>query len=176
MLLVPCCDVRYDFRIKTMFGSSLTPVVSKKWGLMSYLRWLCLFVYSNVQHILCCVFVLFVFVLCTICCQFLRIVNFWMLHFILNQTVIANIMFHYLHASRKHLRILSEKKWFNNRKCENWKCNEYLIPLSYSFIWINIVFEVPDISATLIVYCCRFLPFAPHEPGTSKAWSWHQQK
>jgi hypothetical protein len=30
------------------------------WGLMSYLRYLCLFAYSGVQHILCCVFGLFV--------------------------------------------------------------------------------------------------------------------
>ena len=30
---------------------------------MSYLRYLCLFVYSGVQHVLCCVFVLFFFVL-----------------------------------------------------------------------------------------------------------------
>jgi hypothetical protein len=30
---------------------------------MSYLRYLCLFVYSGVQHILCCVFALCVFVL-----------------------------------------------------------------------------------------------------------------
>jgi hypothetical protein len=30
---------------------------------MSYLRYLCLFTYSGVQHILCCVFVLLVFVL-----------------------------------------------------------------------------------------------------------------
>jgi len=30
---------------------------------MSYLRYSCLFAYSGVQHILCCVFVLFVFVL-----------------------------------------------------------------------------------------------------------------
>jgi len=30
---------------------------------MSYLRYLCLFVYSGVQHILCCVFVLFFYVL-----------------------------------------------------------------------------------------------------------------
>jgi len=28
--LVPCCDVRYDFSIKTMFGSSLPPVVCRK--------------------------------------------------------------------------------------------------------------------------------------------------
>ena len=40
---------------------------------MSYLRYLCLFANSGVQHILCCVFGLFVFVLC---CQFLWIVHF----------------------------------------------------------------------------------------------------
>ena len=34
---------------------------------MSYLRDLCLLVHSGVQHILCCVFVLFFFVLCTLC-------------------------------------------------------------------------------------------------------------
>jgi hypothetical protein len=31
-------------------------------GLISYLRYLCLFAYSDIQHILCCVFVLFSFV------------------------------------------------------------------------------------------------------------------
>ena len=46
--------------------------------LMSYLRYLCLFAYSGVQHILCCVFALFLFVLCTLCCQFLWIVRFWL--------------------------------------------------------------------------------------------------
>ena len=48
-------------------------------GLMSCLRYWCLFVYSGVHHILRCVFVLFVFVLCTPCCQFLWIVQFWLL-------------------------------------------------------------------------------------------------
>jgi hypothetical protein len=43
-------------------------------GIMSYLRYLCLFAYSGVKHILC--FVLFFFVLCTLCCQFLWIVHF----------------------------------------------------------------------------------------------------
>jgi len=33
---------------------------------MSYLRYLCLFVNSGVPHILCCVFILFFFVLCTL--------------------------------------------------------------------------------------------------------------
>jgi len=38
---------------------------------MSYLRYLYLNVHSGVQHILYCVFVLFFFVWCTLCCQFL---------------------------------------------------------------------------------------------------------
>jgi hypothetical protein len=42
---------------------------------MSYLRYLCLFAHSGVQHILRCVFVLFVFVLCTLCYQFLWIMS-----------------------------------------------------------------------------------------------------
>jgi len=36
-------------------------------GLKSYLRYLCLLTHSGVQHILCCVFRYFVFVLCTLC-------------------------------------------------------------------------------------------------------------
>ena len=35
-------------------------------GLMFYLSYLCLFAHSGVQHILCSVFVLFVFVLCLV--------------------------------------------------------------------------------------------------------------
>ena len=46
--------------------------------LMFYLRWLCLFAHSGDQHILCCVFVLFFFVLCTLCCQFLWIAHVWL--------------------------------------------------------------------------------------------------
>ena len=75
-------------------------------GIMSYLRYLCLFTYNGVQHIFCCVFwfcfvclrlvscvwwcptyiVLWFFfaflssscVLCTQCCQFFWIVNSWL--------------------------------------------------------------------------------------------------
>jgi hypothetical protein len=54
-----CCDVRYDFRMEAMFGSSLPPVVCR--GLLSYLRYLCLFACDGVQHILCCVFLHLVF-------------------------------------------------------------------------------------------------------------------
>ena len=42
-----CGDVRYDFCIETVFGSSLPPIVCR--GLMSYLR---LLAHSGVQHIL----------------------------------------------------------------------------------------------------------------------------
>jgi len=45
---------------------------------MPYLGYLCLFFYSGVQHILRCVFVLFFFVLGTLYCQFLWIVQFWL--------------------------------------------------------------------------------------------------
>ena len=43
-------------------------------GLMSYLCYSCLFTYSGVLHILCCVFVCFFFILCNLCWQFLCIV------------------------------------------------------------------------------------------------------
>jgi hypothetical protein len=45
-------------------------------GLMSYLHYLWSFMNSGVQHILCCVFALFFFVLCTLCSQFLWIALF----------------------------------------------------------------------------------------------------
>ena len=63
--------VRYDFRIKTMFGSFLPPVVCRRAHDLFTL--LCLLAHSGVQHILGCVFALFFFVLYTICCQFLWI-------------------------------------------------------------------------------------------------------
>jgi hypothetical protein len=43
---------------------------------MSYWRYLCLFAYSGLPLILCCVFALSVFVLCIVSCQFLWIVHF----------------------------------------------------------------------------------------------------
>ena len=44
-----------------MLDSSLPPVVCM--GFMSFLRYVCVFAQSGVQHILCCVF-LFLFALC----------------------------------------------------------------------------------------------------------------
>ena len=58
-----------------MFDSSLVPVV-----IMPYLRYVCLFPYNGVQHILRCVFVCMSSScgFCTQCCQFL-----WIVHFLL---------------------------------------------------------------------------------------------
>ena len=59
--IVPCCDVRYDFHIKTIFGSSLLPVICRMDHVLFTLFVLALRIVA--QHILCCVFVLFLFVL-----------------------------------------------------------------------------------------------------------------
>ena len=59
-VLVPCCDVHYELRVRTMIGSSLPPVVCRKNHALCTL-FVCVS-YNGV--ILCCVFVLSVFVLC----------------------------------------------------------------------------------------------------------------
>ena len=59
-----------------MLGSSLPSVVCMRTHVL--LRYLCLFSYAGVQHTFCCVFVLFFFALCTLCCHFLWIVHFWL--------------------------------------------------------------------------------------------------
>jgi hypothetical protein len=66
MIWILCCDVHCDFRIQTIFSSSLHPVVCRRAHAL-----FALFVFvahSGVQHILCCVFAVFVLVLCIICC------------------------------------------------------------------------------------------------------------
>jgi type IV secretory pathway TrbL component len=61
--LVPCCDVRYEFRIKTMFGSSLCPVVCRRAHVL-----LC-FVYVYVYWCpsFCCCSSVWLSVLCFVC-------------------------------------------------------------------------------------------------------------
>ena len=76
---VPCCDVRYEIRIQTMFGSSLLPVICRRaYVVCTLCVYACIFAHSGVQHILCCVFVLFFFVLCTLCCHVFWIVLSWL--------------------------------------------------------------------------------------------------
>jgi hypothetical protein len=55
---------------------------------MSYLPYLCLFTYSDVEHILCCVFVclfvcLFVFIVFVVvfACLLLGVLFLWIVHF-----------------------------------------------------------------------------------------------
>ena len=50
-------------------------------GCMSYLRYLCLFAYSGVQHILCGVFALSFFILCPMCRWLLWIILFLSLRY-----------------------------------------------------------------------------------------------
>ena len=66
------CDVSYDFRIKTMFGSSLPPVVYRRDNVLFML-----FVLEiGITDILCCVFLRPV--VCTLCSMLLCIVHFWL--------------------------------------------------------------------------------------------------
>jgi hypothetical protein len=74
-LIFLCCDIRYDFRMKTTFGSSLPPVVCRRAHVL--LRYSCLLAHSGVQRILYCDFASFIFVLCTLCCQFLLSFRLW---------------------------------------------------------------------------------------------------
>ena len=58
--LVLCCDVRYDLRIKTVFTSSLPPVVCRRTHDL-----LCMLAYGDVRHF--AVAHLFSFLYCVIC-------------------------------------------------------------------------------------------------------------
>jgi hypothetical protein len=66
---VPVSSQESELSCICVFGVSILP-------LSMNLIFDCLFANSGVQHILCCVFVLFVFVLClcTLCCLFLCVV------------------------------------------------------------------------------------------------------
>jgi hypothetical protein len=63
---------------KTMFGLFLPPVFC--WRADGLSTFYVLLEYSGVQHILFCVFALFVFVLCALCCRFLSVVYFRMVY------------------------------------------------------------------------------------------------
>ena len=73
--LVQRCDVRYDFLIKRCSVRLYHPVVCNRAHVL-FMLFVFVCVFSGVQHILCCV--VFFFILCTLCCQFLWIVHFWL--------------------------------------------------------------------------------------------------
>ena len=75
MFCIPCCDVGNDFRIKTMFGSSLRPVVCRRdHVLFTLFVFVCMW-WCPTRAVLCLCFVFFV--LCTLCCQFIWIARLW---------------------------------------------------------------------------------------------------
>ena len=120
---VLCCDVRCDFRIKTMFGSSLSPVV-------------CL------THYGVCFFLFFV--LCTLCCQFLWIVLFWLpLRYSLMFIYYRSELFHLLH-------------WFIMVYCRNHSIlSDYNLQFVFWFEETNysLLIELPNIHlSTLFIH------------------------
>ena len=68
---------------------------------MSYLRYLCLFTYSDVQHILSCVFVSFVFIFCLVCPIFPVSLNCSFL--IAHSVLYTETAVHYFPASGTHI-------------------------------------------------------------------------
>ena len=50
---VPCCDVRYDFHIKAMFGSSLPPVVCRRTRVI-FTFFVVVYVWRCPTHIVLC--------------------------------------------------------------------------------------------------------------------------
>jgi hypothetical protein len=66
--LVPFCEVRYDFRIKTIFGSSFPLVLC--WEdrvLFTLFVFVCVLVLGRPTHNILCFFVLCVLVSCLVC-------------------------------------------------------------------------------------------------------------
>jgi hypothetical protein len=58
---VLCCPLRFSFKCGVRFVLFTSFCKTTR---VVYLRYLCLFAHSGVEHILCCVFYLFFFVLC----------------------------------------------------------------------------------------------------------------
>ena len=86
--LVLCCDVRYeyDFRIETMFGSSVPPVVCRKVHVLFTFFMFVLVQWCPTHIVLCfcCVYLRLVYR--TLCCQFL-----WIVHCLIAPSVFSNV-------------------------------------------------------------------------------------
>ena len=141
-----------------MFGSPWPPFDLR--GFMSDLRCLRLCACSDVQHILCCVFVLFVFVLCALWCKFLCIVHFWFpnrysLKLMYTTTISTHINLHHMDNSFRdpepfeslHLTFTKKKSLGVFNKVCNSACRSVLnrlwmktkIQLSIIKFWEHIV-------------------------------------
>jgi len=86
--LFSCCPIVCLYIVSSMLwcplrfphGSDVRFVFASScfWGLVFCLRYLYLFACSGVRHVLCCVFALFFFILCTLCCPFLWNIHLWL--------------------------------------------------------------------------------------------------
>jgi hypothetical protein len=91
------------------------------------------FGYCGLQHILCCVLVLFVFVLCALCCQFLWIVHFWLpLRYSL--TFICQFLWivHFWLPLRCSLTFICQFLWI----VHFWLPLRYSLTFNCQFLWI----------------------------------------
>jgi hypothetical protein len=77
----------YHFRIKRCSVRHYLRLFVR--GLMSYLRYLCLFAHSGVQHILRCAFLFCLFSSCVLCMQYCQFL--WISHSWLSPSVFSNV-------------------------------------------------------------------------------------
>ena len=99
---VPCwgCPLRFPHKKRCSVPLCLQLFAGE---LVSYLQYISLLALSGVQHILCCVFALFVFVLCALCCGFL-----WIVHLLLP-----------LRYSLTFILMQCLQEWYRKQKSEN---------------------------------------------------------
>jgi hypothetical protein len=121
---------------------------------MSYFRDLCLLVHSGVQHILCCVFVLFVFVLCTQCCQFFGV---YIIYIYIYYRAEINTLCHLLNNNSK-IENKSSLSWKQHRT-QTIYCHVYMnvsiIVITALFLYFRclnflIIIKIPHSSKTLL--------------------------
>ena len=99
-------------------------------SIISYLRYLCLFGNSVAQHILCCLVVLFVFVLCTFCLSSscVRFVcSFSGLSILISPSVFSIVYFHCFGDRSRDVYGI-EKQYCNlNKQLQKWFNYVYLL-------------------------------------------------
>ena len=74
LVLDSSADLKHNTRRETKCPTHTGAEYIDPWGTLG--RYLCLLAYSGIKHILCCGFVLFFIVLCTLCFRFLWIVYY----------------------------------------------------------------------------------------------------
>ena len=122
---------------------------------MSYLPYLCLLAYSGVQHILCFCFVLYFFVLCTLCCQFLCFSSYFV-PYVASFSVFLRIVYSMLQVSLFFFVLCT--------LCCQFLCfSSYCVPNVASFsVFLRIVYSMLPVSLfffVLCTLCCQFLCF-----------------